>query len=82
MKVKIERCSAPIFWYKDYIGKVFEVEPREGIETTFLVLNPPQKAVDYVRLRNNIWEGNLYICIEDCEDEFFIAMRNVVEEEK
>lgn len=77
MKVKIERCSAPIFWYKDYIGKVFEVEENG---TTYKVIHPPKKAMTYVKQRNPEWTGSLYLCVEDCEDEFFIAMRNVIEE--
>lgn len=80
MKVKIERCSAPIFWYRDYIGKIFEVEEVIDSHRTYRVLNPPKKAIKYIREKNVDWIGGIYICVEDCEDELFIAMRNIIEE--
>lgn len=82
MKVKIEKCYSPVFWYKDYIGKVFEVREGIGRSVNWEVVNPPKEAMMYVRKRNPDWGGTLYVCVDDCEDEFFIVMRNVLEEEE
>ena len=78
LKVKVLTCSEPNFWYKDYIGKVFKV--LEYNDNTFQVLNKPRHAVDYVRLRELNWDGNLFLQKRDCEDEFFSYMRSVLDE--
>jgi len=78
-KVKVLTCCEPNFWYKDYLGQVFTVVEDEGDIQLWRVLNPPKKAVRYVQERENGWKGDLFLQKRDCEDEFFILMRSVVD---
>lgn len=78
LKVKVIKCSYYKYWYKDYIGEVFEVVGEKDHEL-FKVVHPPKKAIDYVR-SNEDWRGELHIQKKDCEDEFFALMRSIINE--
>jgi len=78
LKVKVLKCSEANFWYKEYVGKIFKVVKEPNDDDVWRVINPPRKAVKYIRETSN-WRGGLWLQRKDCEDEFFILMRTVLD---
>lgn len=48
MKVKIIKCSGPIYWYKEYVGQVFEVDNITRPGGLYRVLNITPEIGDYL----------------------------------